>query len=202
MKIKICGLRTPGDASAVNEAMPDYVGFILTEGYKRTVSEETAKLLSKFIDPQIQRVGVFVDDDPSRIKRLIYNGLIDIVQLHGNESDDYINELKSGEGSIIKVFKVDENFDLAKAESSAADMIMFDSGTGSGEKFDWSKIKDCKRPFILAGGLGPGNITEACKDLKGSGLYAVDMSSSVDKGGHKDEDLVIQAVNEAHGINF
>ncbi|MBP1584271.1 MAG: phosphoribosylanthranilate isomerase [Lachnospiraceae bacterium] len=201
MKIKICGLRTPGDANAVNEAMPDYVGFILTEGYKRTVSEETAKLLSKFIDPQIQRVGVFVNDDISRIKRFLYNGLIDIVQLHGDESEEYINELKGGEGSIIKVFKIDDNFDLAKAESSSADMIMFDSGAGSGETFDWSKIKDCKRPFILAGGIGPGNIIPACEALKGSGLYAVDMSSSVDKGGHKDEDLVIQAVNEAHSVN-
>lgn len=200
MKIKICGLRTPGDANAVNEAMPDYVGFILTEGYKRTVSEETARLLSKFIDPQIQRVGVFVNDDISRIKRFLYNGLIDIVQLHGEESEEYINELKGGEGSVIKVFRVDDNFDLAKAESSPADMIMFDSGAGSGETFDWSRIKDCKRPFILAGGIGPGNIIQACEALKGSGLYAVDMSSSVDKGGHKDEALVLQAVNEAHSI--
>lgn len=200
MKIKICGLRTPGDANAVNEAMPDYVGFILTEGYKRTVSEETARLLSKFVDPQIQRVGVFVNDDISRIKRFLYNGLIDIVQLHGEESDDYINELRS-EGSVIKVFRVDDNFDLAKAENSPADMIMFDSGKGSGETFDWSRIKACKRPFILAGGIGPGNIIPACEALKGSGLYAVDMSSSVDKGGHKDEDLVIQAVNEAHSVN-
>lgn len=201
MKIKICGLRTPGDANAVNEAMPDYVGFILTEGYKRTVSEETARLLSKFIDPQIQRVGVFVNDDISRIKRFLYNGLIDIVQLHGEESEEYINELKGGEGSVIKVFRVDDNFDLAKAESSPADMIMFDSGAGSGETFDWSRIKDCKRPFILAGGIGPGNIIQACEALKGSGLYAVDMSSSVDKGGHKDEALVLQAVNEAHSID-
>lgn len=201
MKIKICGLRTPGDANAVNEAMPDYVGFILTEGYKRTVSEETARLLSKFIDPQIQRVGVFVNDDISRIKRFLYNGLIDIVQLHGEESEEYINELKGGEGSVIKVFRVDDNFDLARAESSPADMIMFDSGTGSGETFDWSRIKDCKRPFILAGGIGPGNIIQACEALKGSGLYAVDMSSSVDKGGHKDEALVLQAVNEAHSID-
>ena len=201
MKIKICGLRTPGDANAVNEAMPDYVGFILTEGYKRTVSEETARLLSKFVDPQIQRVGVFVNDDISRIKRFLYNGLIDIVQLHGEESEEYINELKGGEGSVIKVFRVDDNFDLAKAENSPADMIMFDSGTGSGETFDWSRIKACKRPFILAGGIGPGNIIPACEALKGSGLYAVDMSSSVDKGGHKDEDLVIQAVNEAHSVN-
>ncbi len=200
MKIKICGLRTPGDANAVNEAMPDYVGFILTEGFKRTVSEETARFLSKLIDPQIQRVGVFVNDDPARIKRMLYNGLIDIVQLHGTESDEYINELKSGEGSIVKVFKIDDDFDLAKAEQSPADMIMFDSGAGSGEKFDWSKIKDCKRPFILAGGIGPGNIAEACEALKGSGLYAVDMCSSVDKGGHKDADLVLQAVNEAHGF--
>ncbi len=201
MKIKICGLRTPGDANAVNEAMPDYVGFILTEGYKRTVSEETARLLSKFIDPQIQRVGVFVNDDISRIKRFLYNGLIDIVQLHGEESEEYINELKGGEGSVIKVFRVDDDFDLARAERSPADMIMFDSGAGSGETFDWSRIKDCKRPFILAGGIGPGNIIQACEALKGSGLYAVDMSSSVDKGGHKDEALVLQAVNEAHSID-
>ena len=198
MKIKICGIRTPGDANAVNDAMPDFVGFILTEGYKRTVDEETVQLLNKFIDPMIRRVGVFVNDDANRIKRLVYNGIIDIIQLHGNEDDEYINDLKSGKGSVIKVFKVDDNFDLAKAEKSPADMIMFDAGEGSGQKFDWNKIKDCKRPFILAGGLGPGNIKEAVETLKGSQLYAVDLSSSVDKGGHKDPDLVMEAVNEAH----
>ena len=83
MKIKICGLRTPGDANAVNEAMPDYIGFILTDGFKRSIDEVSAQLISKFIDSQIGRVGVFVDDDPKRIKRLVYNGLIDIIQLHG-----------------------------------------------------------------------------------------------------------------------
>ena len=200
MKIKICGLRTPGDINAVNEAMPDYVGFILTDGFKRSVDEETVQFICKLLDPMIQRVGVFVNDDPARIKRLLYNGLIDIVQLHGDEDDEYINELKSGSGSIVKVFKVKEGFDLAKAENSPADMIMFDAGEGSGESFDWSLIKNCKRPFILAGGLGPGTITKACEELKGSGLYAVDMSSSVDIKGHKDPELVLQAVNEAHSI--
>ncbi len=198
MKIKICGLRTPGDANAVNEAMPDYVGFILTEGFKRSVDEISAQLISKFIDPQIGRVGVFVDDDPKRIKRLVYNGLIDIVQLHGNETDDYIRDLKSENGSIVKVFDASGDIDMDKVMKCPADMVMFDAGRGAGEKFDWSKVKDCKRPFFLAGGLAPGNIKEAIDFFKGTQLYALDMSSSVDKGGSKNTDLVIQAVNEAH----
>ncbi len=200
MKIKICGLRTPGDANAVNDALPDFAGFILTDGFKRTVSEETAGFLSKLMDPMIRRVGVFVNDDINRIKRLVYNGLIDIVQLHGDESEEYIQELKAGKGSVVKVFIVDDSFDLAKAESSSADMLMFDSGRGTGARFDWSKIKDCNRPFMLAGGISPDNIEEVCEYFKGTHLYAIDMSSSLDKGGHKDSDLVMQAVTKAHSM--
>ena len=198
MKIKICGIRTPGDASAVNEAIPDYVGFILSDGFKRSVDEITAGLISKFVDPQIGRVGVFVDDDPARIKRLVYNGLIDIVQLHGNESDDDIKDIKSGGASIIKVFDASGDLDMKKVMKCPADMVMFDPGKGAGKSFDWEKVKDCKRPFFLAGGIGPDNIDEALDFFKGSNLFCLDMSSLVEKGGVKSEELCVKAVSIAH----
>ena len=198
MKIEISGVRTPVDAGDVNEAMPDYAAFVLTEGYKKTVSEETAKILSKFMDPTIGRVGVFVNDEPARIKRLVYNGLIDIVQLHGDEDDDYINELKSGEGSIVKVFKIDGNFDLEKAEKCAADMIMFES-SDQDSPVDTEKIKGCKRPFIVKESAENGKIKETVENLKGSNLFAISIGSSVGKGSnHLDAALMAQVVNEAH----
>ncbi len=197
MKIEICGLRTPGDANEVNELMPDYIGFVLTEGFKKTVSEETAQLLSKFVDPMIGRVGVFVNDDPSRIKRLLYNGLIDIVQLAGDENDEYISELKSGNGSIVKTFKVGEDLDLQKAEESNADMIMFElEDNEESDKLD--KLKSFKRPFILSGNFDAEKIRNLRTHLKDSGLYAVSVGNSP-KASIK-YDVLSPAVNEAHAV--
>ncbi len=93
-KIKICGLSRPVDIIAVNEALPDYIGFVFAKS-RRQISEETASELRRFLHPAVKVVGVFVNEDPERIQRLCERNIIDLVQLHGDEEADYVSELRS-----------------------------------------------------------------------------------------------------------
>ena len=201
--IKICGLSRTCDIDHVNEAMPDYAGFILHfPKSHRNVTAQQARELIQRLKPGIRAVGVFVDQSLETVCGTAKTAGLDIIQLHGREDNAFILDVRERTGlPVWKAFRVRKAEDIGEAAACAADMVLLDNGYGTGETFDWSRIKACKRPFILAGGIGPGNIIPAYEALKGSGLYAVDMSSSVDKGGHKDEDLVIQAVNEAHSVN-
>lgn len=85
-RIKICGLRTPADIAAANESRPDYIGFILSPGYRRSITKEQALALRKQLDPGIVPVGVFVNAAPAYIQACVDCGAIEAVQFHGQES--------------------------------------------------------------------------------------------------------------------
>lgn len=189
-KVKICGLRRIEDVKYVNEAKPDYVGFVFWPKSKRNVSFEEAKSLREALDPSIKAVGVFVDRDIDDIVYLTENGIIQAVQLHGNESEEVIKEVRRRcpEGTyILKAFEVKDESDMERAEKSSADMILVDAGKGAGVTFDWSILSPLKREYFLAGGLGLSNVAEAVKSLH---PYAVDVSSGVETDGFKDEDKI------------
>ena len=177
VKIKICGLRRQEDVNYVNALKPDYVGFILTCGFRRSIDKATAKSLKSRLDGNIRAVGVFVDDDIDRINDYVNEGIIDIVQLHGAESPDYCEKINA---PVIKYFNP-ENFE--GAEKYGVDYYLFDSGTGTGNTFDWQKIPEYKKPFFLAGGLNCDNISSAIRQVK---PFAVDISSGVETDGVKD----------------
>jgi phosphoribosylanthranilate isomerase len=182
MKIKCCGMMKTEDVLTALECMPDYVGVILAEGRRRTVSESLAKEFHDLLENKIPLVGVFVDQDPQYIERLLTENVIDIAQLHGRESEDSIRYLKERTGKQIwKAFRVADGLD--EAESSPADLILLDSGTGSGETFDWCLIDHIKRDFLLAGGLQKGNLKEAMEMVH---PYGVDLSSGLETNGSKD----------------
>ena len=94
MKIKICGLTRETDIAAVNAAMPDYVGFVFFEKSRRYVTSEQAHELKLRLNPAIRTVGVFVDEQPLKVMELIKNHVIDVVQLHGSETIDYMGKIK------------------------------------------------------------------------------------------------------------
>lgn len=176
-KIKICGLRRQEDVNYVNTLKPDFAGFILTDGFRRSIDKATAKMLKSKLDGSIKAVGVFVDDDIDRINGFVSEGIIDIVQLHGAESPDYCEKINA---PVIKFFNP-ENF--KNAEKYNVDYHLFDSGTGTGNTFDWGKIPRSKKPFFLAGGLDCENISDALKLVK---PFAADISSGVETDGVKD----------------
>ena len=185
-KIKLCGLRRPEDIEAANLLKPEYVGFVFAKKSKRYVEPETALSLKKALDPSIKAVGVFVNEDLSVVADLLNRGVIDIAQLHGSESDEYIDELKKATGkTVIRAFKITSQEDVDKAVVSPADYILLDAGAGDGVTFDWSVVKNVERPFFLAGGLGPENVTDAIRAVK---PFAVDVSSGIETDGFKDKD--------------
>lgn len=195
-KIKICGLFRLCDAESVNESMPDYAGFVFYPKSHRNVTEEMAQLLRKAMNPSIETVGVFVDAPIDQIVRIYCNNIISIIQLHGNEDDAFIGEVRKclPNAVIWKAYKVRSKFDLHEAESSTADMVLLDHGLGTGASFDWSLLKGFSRNFILAGGLSAENIPFAIAQLH---PFAVDLSSGVETGGIKDKEKICMVVSVA-----
>lgn len=184
--IKLCGLRRPLDIVAANGLKPEYIGFVLARKSKRYVEPEKAMELKQLLLPDIKAVGVFVNEELSVVADLLNKGVIDVAQLHGSESEEYVAELKKATGKpVIRAFKVATAEDVAAAVTSSADYILLDAGAGDGVTFDWSIVKDVKRPFFLAGGLNPGNVADAVAAVH---PYAVDVSSGIETDGFKDID--------------
>ncbi len=189
-KIKICGLKSEADITYVNEYKPDLIGFVFAEGRKRTIDDETASSLKAMLDPGIQAVGVFVDQPVEYVASLCDRGVIDAAQLHGNESEDYIKELKSlTDKPVIRAFVVREPEDIEKVSASSADMVLIDSGQGSGKRLDLSVLKDVGREYFLAGGLDPDSVAEIMADPP-EGLMGLDVSSGVETDGVKDREKI------------
>ena len=199
-KIKLCGMRRPEDILAVNQAKPDYIGFICSRRFWRHISLEEAAVLKRMLDPGIQAVGVFVDEPYEEIAGWLKKGVIDLVQLHGEEDEYYIRQLRKVMlfqetlVPVIQAFRVKTERDLLRAGHSIADYILLDSGAGSGVTFDWSLLDSMDRPYFLAGGLGPDNVAEAIRRFH---PYAVDMSSSLETERKKDPEKIRRAVREA-----
>lgn len=192
-KIKICGLKRDEDIAFANELLPDYIGFVFAEKSKRVVSPEKAKSLKDHLDPRIKAVGVFVNETKENMLSLCRDGVIDCIQLHGNESENLIRELQSEtDCPVIKAFRVETAADIENAAKSSADWILLDHGAGgTGEAFDWRLAGTLSRPFFLAGGLAPDTIGKA---IDACHPYAVDVSSGVETGGVKDYNKMKQLV--------
>ena len=184
-KIKFCGLTRICDTEAVNELKPEFIGFVFAEKSKRFITADKASELKRRLSPCIKAVGVFVNERAENVARLLAQNVIDIAQLHGDENDEYIKELRRlTDKPIIRAFRIKSEQDIAAAQKSAADFILLDSGAGGGERFDWSLIKNVKRPYFLAGGLTAENAGLAVEQLQ---PYAVDTSSGIETDGLKDK---------------
>lgn len=197
-RIKLCGLRQDCDIAWANELMPDYVGFVFAQGSRRYVESRQAAKLSRQLRPEIVPVGVFVDAPLQEIVSLLEQKVIRMVQLHGHEKNDYVCSLREEtDCPILQAFRIREERDIARANASGADLILLDSGGGSGETFDWALPDKAKRPYILAGGLTPENVAEAIRDCH---PFGVDASSSLETEGRKDREKMaafVKAVREA-----
>ena len=181
-KIKICGLRRREDILAVNEAKPDYCGFIIEFPRSfRSITADKVRELVRELSPKIRAVGVFV------------NAPIELVR-DGQEDESYIRGLKKTvEKPVIKAFSVKTKEDIEKAILSPADYILLDQGGGgTGKTFDWSLIPEIRREFFLAGGLGTENLRQAIREIR---PYAVDLSSSVETDKWKDPEKIRQVVD-------
>ena len=184
-KMKLCGLSRSCDIEAANELKPDYIGFVFAPKSKRYVTYEKAAELKSLLSPEIRAVGVFVNEHPQNVVKLLQNGIIDIAQLHGDENEDYIAHLRLfTDKPIIKAFRMETENGIKTAEQSTADYILLDSGAGTGTVFDWGLVKSIRRLYFLAGGLDARNVADAVKALH---PFAVDVSSGIETDGAKDK---------------
>lgn len=204
-KIKICGIRCFEDIEYVNEGRPEYIGFVFARS-KRQVDAKTAKSLKKRLNPDIQAVGVFVNEAAEQVAQFINEGIIDIVQLHGEENEGYIQKLRSfmKRGKIIRAVRVLTAQDVTSAEDSKADYLLFDKFSpkaygGTGETFDWKLIGSVKKPFFLAGGINCENVKKAITLLH---PYSIDVSSAVETKGIKDRDKIMDIIKSVRETGF
>lgn len=189
-KVKICGIKREKDVEIVNSFMPDYVGFVFAES-KRKVSVEEAQRLILGLNPQIKKVGVFVNESYAKVMSIAQILKLDVLQFHGDEENEYLEKFKTYE--VWKAASIKSKSDIEKASLYNVNGIVVDSldesgNGGTGKKFDWSILKKYKnsilKPIFVAGGLNEENIQECIKELQ---PFGVDVSSGVESNGVKDK---------------
>ena len=195
LKIKVCGMREPGNIREVAGLKPDYMGFIFYPASKRYAGRLSPTDLMN-IPGEIKKVAVFVNASREEIVSTCKAFSIRILQLHGDEPPAFCRSLREEGFQVIKAFRVGQGLDMEKMEAVAevCDFILFDTSGegfgGTGLKFDWDQLQDytIELPFFLSGGLAPGD-ADRIKDMDIPQLYAVDLNSRFEiKPGLKDKE--------------
>ncbi len=186
MKLKVCGMKYIENIKSISDLKPDYMGFIFYEKSKRNF-EGIIPELSK----EIKKTGVFVNEYIEIVVSLVEEYKLEAIQLHGDESVKYIQELRthiSKKVEIIKVFGIKDDFDFSilKPYENEVNYFLFDTKGkergGNGVKFDWSVLKKYpySKPFFLSGGIGLETITKLDDFMKSNAskyCYALDVNS-------------------------
>lgn len=207
VKIKICGLMREADADGVNSAMPDYAGFVFYEKSRRRLSGEEATAIRQRLSPNIKAVGVFVNMPTDGIVSLAKKVSLDVLQLHGDEDGDFIEELRAllPNSEIWKAVRVGDDFEPKYIDKfKNAHRLLLDAYVdgygGKGKRIENEKIRDLDMSRnILAGGLNFQNIEDAIKTFK---PYGVDVSSGVETEGLKDAKKIAEIVDKVRSISI
>ncbi|MEQ6125357.1 phosphoribosylanthranilate isomerase [Pseudotenacibaculum sp. MALMAid0570] len=207
MKLKVCGMKYVENLQSVAQLQPDYLGFIFYEQSPRNFEGVIPE-----IPKTIKKTGVFVNEFIEILVSLVQEYKLEAIQLHGDETIEYIQEIKSHlkNVEIIKVFGIKDDFDFSILESykDEVDYFLFDTKGkergGNGVKFDWLVLKKYpyQKPFFLSGGIGPNDIEEI-KKIKNSGLpiHTVDINSRFEiEPGVKNIKLIKKFKNEFKGL--
>lgn len=188
MIVKYCGITKEEEIQHLQQLPIDYVGFVFYKKSKRYVEKEQARRLRAKLKPSIPSVGVFVEEEIPKILELLQEGIIQGVQLHGEEEEAYVLKLKQEMAKLgIKpflwqAFILKEEKDIERANASPADLILLDGGKGEGKEAEAELLQKIHRPYILAGGLSPENVVEKIKALS---PYGLDVSSGIEEQGEE-----------------
>lgn len=206
MKIKICGIRRHQDIEYVNEFLPDYIGFIFAKS-KRQITSAECLAFKKELDPSIKTVGVFVNESLEKVISTTLVANLDVIQLHGDETKEYILDLKNilknstslKDTLVWKAIRVKEKKDIISGDNLPVDCLLLDSfskqaygGTGKTIDLDIIKNSTIKNQFFLAGGLNIDNILSTLSEVS---PYGVDISSGVETDGFKDKNKIEKIIN-------
>ena len=202
-RVKICGLTNVADSLAAAEAGADMIGLMFYDGSPRRVTLAQAAEISRALPPFVLRVGVFVNPEAAVVARAITECNLSLLQFHGDEPSDFCTQF----GLMnMKAFRIRDEASLAPLAEYQTDAFLLDAYSpaalgGTGERFNWElavKAQEFGKPIFLAGGLTPGNVAEAVRQVH---PFAVDVSSGVESApGQKDAAKIrafIQAVRAA-----
>jgi len=196
--VKICGIRSLQDAQWAIAAGAWAVGFIFAPSPRRITIEEAGRIIRE-LPSHIYKVGVFVDMKIAMVKEIVSGTGINMLQFHGQESPEYCREWNL---PVIKSFRVRDEDSLDGIGKYQVFAHLFDtyvpsSHGGSGITFDWQYLENLQPGLrmILAGGLTPGNVSNAIQRIK---PFAVDVSSGVEISGRKDCQLIQDFIFQAH----
>lgn len=199
-KIKICGIRDIETAKFTESLGADALGFILCPS-KRRIDLNTLKNITQSLYTDIEKVGVFVNQSEDYIKEAYYEGGLSMVQLHGDEDEDFIKNLPF---RVIKAFNVENLEEIKRALSFPVPYVLLEGkGTergGGGNSFSWELLgslsKGERARIILAGGLTVDNVLDAIRIAK---PYMVDASSSMEINGVKSKEKIAEFINKIRG---
>lgn len=208
IRVKICGLSRPEDVRAVGQAGAAYAGFVFFSRSPRHVSATQARELAIEVPPGIAKVALVVNADNATLDEIVKTVPLDMLQLHGQETPARVTEIKTRYGlPVMKAVGVADADDLSALDTYAqvADQILVDAKPpkdavlpgGNGLSFDWRLISNRRWPvpWMLAGGLTPGNVAQA---IALTGARQVDVSSGVESApGIKDPDAIRAFVRAA-----
>ena len=192
-KVKTCGFTEPNNARDAALAGVDAIGLVFYDKSPRNVDIHSAQKIIEALPPFINRVGLFVNANPSFIDEILCEVPLDTLQFHGDES---VLDCAQYQMPFIKSLRVkpDTNVKEIAENFSSASALLLDSFSpssygGTGESFDWSlACVKISLPIILAGGLTVDNVADAIKQVN---PYAVDASSGVESApGVKDIDKI------------
>jgi phosphoribosylanthranilate isomerase len=211
MRIKVCGMTLPEQVNALDSIGVDLAGFIFYEKSPRYVRNKISPEKMKKIGGRIAKVGVFVNEDYEKLMRTVEEYRLDMVQLHGDESERFCERV-ANYVTAIKAFRLSDNDPIewmVRPFHDGCDMYMFDtlgSGYGgTGKKFNWNVLKDVNinKLFILSGGIEPGDeekLQEFVKEESARKLFSIDINSRFEvSAGVKNMDKVQEFVKNLKG---
>jgi phosphoribosylanthranilate isomerase len=209
LRIKICGLTRPAQASAIAELGVDALGFICVPASPRYVDPGQIQLIQSVVPPEVARIGVFMDEDLEQLAQIVETSHLTAVQLHGSESVEDCQAVRDRLPTIeiIKAFRVRSAWELEMAAEYApvVDWLLLDAyhpdlGGGTGKTLDWATLSTFRptKPWFLAGGLRPDNVGTALGLIHPDGI---DLSSGVEVApGDKDLDAVADLMRMARSV--
>ncbi len=192
-RVKICGVTRPEDGMMAAELGADAIGLVFHPPSPRCVDVKTAQRIIAALPPLVTVVGLFMNAEPVAVRAVLESVRLDLLQFHGDEAPVYCEFFGK---PYLKAVPMGANANVRDYEqqfASAAGLLLDSHGGqkmgGTGQPFDWTRIPaERYKPLILAGGLHPGNVTEAIQQVR---PYAVDVSSGVESAkGIKDAALM------------
>ncbi len=201
VRVKICGITNTDDAIASVKYGADALGFVFYRKSPRQITPEAARKRVREVPPFVTTVGVFVDEDPKNVERILEYVRLDCAQLHGDEPPEAcLIDRKVIKAIRIKVPEDIERMKDYRVAGFLLDAYLPDLPGGTGRKFNWKHAFEAHKfgPIILAGGLTPENVEEAIKQV---GPYGVDVSSGVEtEKGIKDHEKLRLFIHRAKSV--